>query len=399
MTHKESDTASLDSSLLNADGPGAMEALNRAGNDAARLIEHWKSTANAAALVAVSDHASGNLRKLARRAISVLKSRGVALPEKARVSSLGKEPTDATVVEAYALPPDAAGGIVVVLAARTPTRRLRTAFVYLHDEFGIRRVESGEQSQSQLRDAMTRLVPGGAVKPVSVPAEWVRYRVAQARALHQTRGMPQPLGLTSAASLLEPVPADAPAHPLDREQLQPTETELASARAGSAALHRLPEFRAWLPSREAVDELLANVGQGITPGQDPTQDQLSQLIEAGIRSMTDRFFAPQTRERLVSTMKDSALSVLARDGRSAALQVVAAMQTISECGLITNPPHEVGFLRGFFDKAIAVLLAQGQGSLKIPVRQAGAPPVTDAEPGASAAPDPNVPATESSSAG
>jgi hypothetical protein len=371
-----------------------MDALNRAGNEAARVIEHWKNSANAAALVEVAELATGNSRKLARRAVSVLKSRGIPIPERTRVGSVVKPHAEAAVVEAYTLPPDAAGGIVVVLAARTPTRRLRTAFVYLHDEFGIRRVEAGEQSQSQLRDAMARLVPGGAVKPVSVPAEWVRFRVAKARALHQSLGMPQPLGLTSAASLLEPVPAEAPPHPLDREQLVPTETDLASARTNSSGLHRLPEFRAWLPSREAVDELLANVGQGITPGQEPSQEQLSQLIEAAVKSMTDRFFAPQTRERLVATMKDSALSVLSRDGRNAALQVVSTMQTISDCGLITNPPHEVGFLRSFFDKAIAVLLAQGQGSLKIPVRQAQAP---DAAPAPAA--DEAGPATELSTIG
>jgi len=238
---------------------------------------------------------------------------------------------------------------------------------------GIRRVEAGEQSQTQLREAMSRLVPGGAVRPVAVPVEWARYRVAQAKARHQVHGIPQPLGLTSATGLLEPVPAEAPPHPLDAERLEPTSADLAVPRLASASLHRLPEFRAWLPSRDAVDGLLARVGEGITPGQEPSQEQLTGLVEGAVVAMTDRFFAPQLRESLVATMKDSALSVLAREGRQAAIEVICAMRAISECGLITNPAHEVGFLRGFFDKAVAVLLAQGQGSLKIPIRQAVAP--------------------------
>jgi hypothetical protein len=372
MTNTEPDKPTFDSSLLGASAEGAIDALNRAGNDATLLIEQWKTLANAAALVEASERASGNLRKLARRALSVLKSRGVVIPEKPRVSSLRVAPVD-TKVEAYVLPPDAAGGIVVVLAARTPTRRYRTAFVYLHDDLGIRRVEAGEQSQTQLRDAMSRLVPGGAVRPVSVPTDWVRYRVAKARATHQNHGIPQPLGLTTAASLLEPVPTEAPAHPLDAQQLEPSDAELAEARNRSAALHRLPEFRAWLPSREAVDELLARVGEGITPGEEPSQEQLSALVEGAVVSMTDRFFAPQVRERLIATMKDSTLSVLSREGRAVALDVVSTMRAIGAAGLITNPPHEVGFLRGFFDKAVSVLLAQGHGSLRIPIRQAPVP--------------------------
>jgi hypothetical protein len=88
-------------------------------------------------------------------------------------------------------------------------------------------------------------------------------------------------------------------------------------------------------------------------------------------------------------MKDSALSVLARDGRAAAIEVVCAMRAISECGLITNPAHEVGFLRGFFDKAISVLLAQGQGSLRIPIRQPA-----PAAPDAATPPDEASPPTE-----
>jgi hypothetical protein len=373
MTNDAPDQHKLDSLLLCATAEEAIAALERAGDDAARLIEQWRISTNAAALAEAAERAPGNLRKLARRSLSILKSRGVVIPDKSRVSSLRVAPVD-TKVEAYALPPDAAGGIVVVLAARTPTRRYRTAFVYLHDDLGIRRVEAGEQSQTQLREAMLRLVPGGAVRPVSVPADWVRYRVSKARAVHQLRGIPQPLGLTTAAGLLEPVPLEAPPHPLDAQQLEPTETDLAAAHAQSGALHRLPEFRAWLPSPQAVDELLAQVGQGITPGEEPSQEQISTLVEAAVVALTDRFFAPQMRERLVATMKDSALSVLSREGRSVAVAVIAAMRAIGDCGLITNPPHEVGFLRGFFDKAIAVLLAQGQGSLRIPVQNPAAAP-------------------------
>jgi hypothetical protein len=76
----------------------------------------------------------------------------------------------------------------------------------------------------------------------------------------------------------------------------------------------------------------------------------------------------------VHTMKDSALSVLAREGEGKTLEVVATMKRVKAAGLITDPPHQLGFLRGFFDKALAVLLAQNNGHLEIPVRKSG---VTD----------------------
>jgi hypothetical protein len=66
-------------------------------------------------------------------------------------------------------------------------------------------------------------------------------------------------------------------------------------------------------------------------------------------------------------MKDSALSVLGRDGKEKALEVVAAIGAIERSGLITDPPREVPFLRAFFDKALAVLAAQGGGQLRVPV--------------------------------
>jgi len=66
-------------------------------------------------------------------------------------------------------------------------------------------------------------------------------------------------------------------------------------------------------------------------------------------------------------MKDSALSVLSREGEVRTLEVVATMKNIRDAGLITNPPHEVGFLRAFFDKAISAMAFQDGGRIRIPV--------------------------------
>jgi hypothetical protein len=58
-------------------------------------------------------------------------------------------------------------------------------------------------------------------------------------------------------------------------------------------------------------------------------------------------------------------------------------------GLITSPPHEIPFLRGFFQKALAILASQQGGQLSIPVPvaqpEAGAAP-SGAEPGEKVSP-------------
>jgi hypothetical protein len=359
----------FDSSLTHASADDALSALAQVGDNAAQLIEAWVAQSNAAAVAAAAELATGNVRKVARRGLNILKSRGVSIPARGRVATVPQINSVPT-IRAWIMPPDATGGIVVILAAHTPTRRCRTAFVYMHDEVGIHRVESGEQSLTQLKEAMGRLAPSTQLKPIEVPLDWARARIVEARKKHAISGMPQPLGLTTIAKLLEPSPEVLPEHPFDSEGFELAEEDAKEFSAGSARLHELPEFRSWLPPRAALDEMLAKVGEHLSPDVQPEQSELAGIIETEVKAVTDRYFSPQLREQLVRMMKDSALSVLARDGETKTLEVVASMKRIASCGLITDPPHEVGFLRAFFDKALAVLLAQGQGRLNIPIRRA-----------------------------
>ena len=363
----------FDSSLITASADDALNALAQVGDHAASLIEAWVAQSNAAAVAMAAEQATGAVRKIARRGLNILKSRGVTIPARGRVATVTQINSVPT-IRAWVMPPDATGGVVVILAAHTPTRRYRTAFVYMHDEIGIHRVESGEQSLTQLKEAMTRLAPGSALKPIEVPLDWARARIVQARKRHTASGIPQPLGLTTIARLLEPAPEELPEHPFDSEGFELADEDAREMAAASARLHELPEFRNWLPPRAALDEMLAKVGEHLTPDVQPEQSELAAIIEEEVKSATDRLFSPQSREQLVTTMKDSALSVLSREGETKTLEVVAAMKRITAAGLITDPPHEIGFLRAFFDKALAVLLAQGQGKLSIPVRRVEAPP-------------------------
>lgn len=376
----------FDAKQLGATAETALSTLADAGARAPALVDAWVKRGNAAAVAETAEHGSGPARKAARRGLNVLKSRGVAIPEKRRVATLGA-PRGESSLAAWMMAPDTAGSVLLVIAARAPASRYRAAFVALHDTAGVHRVDNAELSQSQLRESMKEVLPGARYKPVKVPVEWARARIAQARRRHAELGVPEPLGFASARDLLEPVVEPMPAHPFEDEGLELAEEDARELAKQSAALHGLPEFEGWFPPKATIDELLTKLGEGITPGEQPDHEQLDAKLDEEIASATDRYFSPERRAEIVRAMRDSALSVLAREGEQRALEVAATMRTIESCGLITNPPHEVPFLRGFFEKAVTLLLAQGKGSLRIPVR--GRPPAPSEEP------EPESPTAES----
>jgi len=359
----------------------ALNALASAGPEAPRLIQLWLDNANAVALSEVSARGSGASRKAARRALRVLRTKGVAVPAQNRVATLGSRETQTT--KAWLLAPDPAYNTLLVLARRSDTSRYQAAFLYLNDDYGVTQVQRGEYSQSALKKTLEGLVPAARYKPVEVSAEWAQARVFTALKRQRERGLVEPLGLTSVSTLLGSAPEREVPHPFDTEGL---EVELEDAREmskNSGDLHSLPEFGAWLPSRRAIDAMLQDVGSHLKPGEQPEQNQLQGLLQTAVLSATDRYFTPEQRERLVHAMKDSAVSILAREGEAMALRVSAVMQCIKDAGLITDPPSEIPFLKTFFDKAVAYLLAEGKGSLRIPIPAAqatGAEPATEAEP-------------------
>lgn len=363
----------FEAALLDASAEGALAALGSAGKRAPQLIDAWVKRGNAAAVAEAAEHAQGAERKAARRGIGVLKSRGIAIPERQRTATLGRESQE-EVTEAWIMPPDTAGNTLLVVASHSGASRYKSAFVVLHDALGVHRVDVAELSLSQLKGNMSKSLPGAGYRPVKVPVEWVRHRIATARKLHAERGVPEPLGFTSARALLEPVPPSAPSHPFDDEGFELAPDDAKEVGLASATLHSLPEFRGWFPTRGAVEEMLVKVGETVPAGEQPDPEQLRLALEAEIVATTDRYFSPERRADLVRAMKDSALSILAREGEQKALEVAATISCIESRGILSDAPHEVGFLKGFFEKAVSLLLAQGGGSLRIPVRAKPAEP-------------------------
>ena len=361
----------FDAKLLSTTAADALSSLSKVGPKAPQLVEAWVKSGNAAAVSEAAERGDGAGRKAARRGLNVLKARGVAMPEQLRVSAVaGAKSAEQT--EAFLLSPDSLGNVLLAITTRSPTTRGKVVFVYLNDELGVHRVDVGELSQSQLKDALAKALPGARYKAVAVPVEWARRRIADARARHAERKIPEPLGFARAESLLSPVPSEAIAHPFDAEGLELSLEDAADMVKNSAQLHNLPELAGWFPDKGAVDELFAFVGKGLADaGHDPTQEPPAEALRNAmteqIAAATDRYFTPERRARLVVALKDAAISALPREGEEVGLQLSALAKVAAEAGLITNPPREIPFLRGYFEKAVSLLAMQNQGRIRIPV--------------------------------
>jgi hypothetical protein len=372
--------SSFDARALETGAEGALGAVNEAGERAAALVEAWVLAKNAAAVAAVAenDKAPPSARKAARRGLNVLKARGVSIPERRQVTRLVGDPVEGH--DAWFVPPDGAGTYMVILAARRKSGKHYVVHTIMREEAGLLEVRALEMSRSQLRTSFDESARRMGYAPVPVPVDWARARVAAARATNAKSGAILPLGLDSHAEVLGPPPDKAPPHPIDQAKLDIPAAAAVVAR--SADLHREPELGAWLPAGPAVQELLIEVGQKLgAAGAEPDATKIDDAVREALDDSTDRFFNPQIRERLADRMKDAAISILTRVGRERAAEVMGTAAAVLAAGLITSPPHEIPFLRGFFQKALAIIASQQGGQLSIPVPV----PQEQAEPAAGAA--------------
>jgi hypothetical protein len=320
--------------------------------------------------VAREEDAPAPARKAARRGLNVLKSRGLKVPESTTTARPFASKSDRT-VEARLVPPDAGGTAVISVIARTAGTDTEIVDVVILENVGVVRASGGFLSSHKLREWEKSSRKERGFDPTTVSLEWARWAIAKARARNAVSNVPQPLELERFGHLLGPVPEAEPPHPVVAGglELEPSDAAVRVPRSG--ALHAEPELRAFLPTREAINELLVKVGERVAPlGPDPAPEAVSAALTEEISAATDRFFTPEIRAVLAARLLDASASILARAGKEKALDALAARKATIEAGLITQPPREIPFLKAFFDKAVAVLAQQSGGRLSIPVPQA-----------------------------
>jgi hypothetical protein len=357
---------------LNASAEEAPTVAAAAGTDAESLIREWVNTSNAAAVDAVAQRGDGAARKAARRALNVLKARGVRIPQATRTAKLvGPSPVVASENNAWFMPPDVQGKETLVLARPDSSGRYRASFVFFTEGQRMFNVQSTVLSFSKLKEQIDRLRGTSAYSAVRVPWNWAQYRLTELRRWHSEQAVPEPLGFATVAELLVDAPSSPPPHPFDEEGLVLSDEDAVELARDSADLHRFPEFQPMLPTPNALDELLTKIGArfGGTPPEETPREDRNTIIREEVRAAADRYFTPERRARIALKLKDCGISVLVRQGEEAGLQVAAVIRAIEQAGLITNPPSEIGFLRAFFDKGLAFIASRTGGQLRVPIQQ------------------------------
>jgi hypothetical protein len=365
--------AGFSKDLLSATGASALSAVSQVGADEqADLVEAWVANGNIEAVAAVAEHddAPAPARKAARRGVNVLKARGIQVPAKTTVARplAGKAETS---LEARFTAPDGNGACVVAFLEKSPGRDTRVVEAVIDDRVGILRIGAGNLSSSKLRTWENTLRQRLGFVPVPVSLAWARARVAAARKVNATSGQLLPLELDANSEILALRAGDEnEPHPALAFGKDITDAEIAERVPSSGTLHNEAEFAPFLPTRQALNEGLAKVGERLAAsgkGTDITEDAVSPILLEEMAAATDRFFEPGIRELLAARMLDGALSIQQRRGDDRARDVLVAREAVLRAGLVTQPPRDIPFLRAFFDKAIAMSVQQNQGRLNIPM--------------------------------
>lgn len=361
--------------ILNASAERALTAVASVGADEqADLVDAWLKGKNVDAIAAVAreNDAPAPARKAARRAVNVLKSRGVTVPE-ARAVARPMAASEATRrVEARLQPLDPSGHIIYTVLSLAEGKETRVVDVVVAPSVGILRVSGGSLSPSKYREweKTTRQRRGFAPAPVD-PA-FARHRIEQAKADNAKSGALVPLELAQFDDLLGGAPSTEPPHPVAAAGLSLEPAGWKDYLAKSAELHLEPELAWVMPSPEAFQELLAKLGERVAAagGKEPDGETFNTFLREEVAAATDRFFSSEVREVLAARLLDAAASVLFRAGKEHAEKVLAVRQGVLTAGLVTDPPRDIAFLRGAFEKVFSAMVRQSGGQISLPLPRA-----------------------------
>lgn len=362
-----SETPELQEAWFDVDATKVAATIAEAGAAGEALVKAWLERNNTVAIAAAAqlDGIAGSARKAARRALGVLKSRGVEIPDfGATAEPVAKQ---AEPVIASFVPPDASGMEFFSISQRQPGGRYHVADVVVREPLGIMHASSGRIAGKHIREWRTRVEERFGTAPVDVPLAWARFRFAEARKLNATSKQLLPLGVDKCAELFEPQEDTVPDHPVAELEGGIDADAAKAASATSELLHQDPEFRSWLPDKPALDEMLGKIGERVGRDNAEDKDLVDEVLKEEIAAATDRFFSPEIREVIANRMRDSAISIRERAGGERAIQVLAVAKAVREAGLITSPPSEIPFLLSFFKKGVAIMAQQGAGKIQVPM--------------------------------
>ena len=205
-------------------------------------------------LAAAAVHPHRDVAKEAKRALYLLKARGVAVPEPARPPpAVAPVPAAEPPVPCYASTVDGHGERALWLGRVVPGKGIEVAQVVFSDQKGLTELHLGVLGRKEYRMFGKDLLERGRTMGVGeIDREQAKGLVSAARRLNEPSGTPVPEGADAWLSRLGPESA-AP-DPSLRFPPLPGEEEHAAVEA-SGLVHALPLVRGWLADEDLLRAL------------------------------------------------------------------------------------------------------------------------------------------------
>jgi hypothetical protein len=302
-------------------------------------------------LAALAAHATKEVAKDAKRALHILKTRGVSVPEPTRPAAAPPPPAPEAPLPAYATAVDARGERAVWMPRAIPGKGIEIAQAVLSDERGIIELQMGVVGRKEWRALAKGLLDKGAAMGLGeVDHARATSLVKAARELNDRSGQRVPeradpwlAQLGAAAPLPDPAGAFPPLPPDEEQQ----------ALADSGKLHELPLLAPWLADEEFLREVAAKLDEIAVSPLYVDELQRAAQMRSTVSDAVSRYFDPPRRARLAARLFSVAEHLASRGDEAHARLAAAAGRALGG----DAPAAAIPFARLLVEKAFPAVTA------------------------------------------
>ena len=285
------------------------------------------------------------LSKDAKRALHLLRTRGVAVPEPARPAPPPPTPVAEEVFPCYASSLDGQGERAIWIARNVPGRGVEVGQAVVSDLLGLVELQVGVLGRKEYRGFGKDIEERGQAMGVAeIDPMHARAVVAEARRRNDQSGRQVPVGADAWLTRIGPgTPAPDPAASLPP---LPDEEER-RALAASAGLHELPMLRGWLADEAALRALAARLDSLSAGAAQADPAEHARKVADSIAEALEAWLDAPCRQRLAARLFTVGEHLAAMGLADRAAQAAAAARALASGA----PGRDVPFAREMVEKA------------------------------------------------
>jgi hypothetical protein len=296
-------------------------------------------------LAVAARHPSKDVAKEAKRALYLLKMRGVTVPELQRQAPPPAPAPLDSALPCFASALDGQGERAIWIARPVPGKGVEVGQLVISDRKGLLALQVGLLGRKEYRAFGKDLLERhDAMGVAEVDLEQAKSLAAAARKLNEPPGTPPPEGADAWLARLGP--ASPPSDPAQRFAPLPDDEEQAALEA-SGKLHGLPLVRGWLADEDALRGLAHKLDEISVSSLYVDERQRSQASLTTFEEAVERYFDATSRALWASRLFTLA-DHLDRSGDAPhAAQAAAAARALGS----SAPAMRIPFARLLFEKA------------------------------------------------